>query len=76
MSRLIHASSFLSAANPVKKTILTKAQRVALERKRAAKAPKSWYSNEKLPLTEAVSVLRVSFAALLNYAFSPETYRQ
>lgn len=52
------------AAKPAKKVVLTKAQRAAAERKKAAKAPKSWYAGEKLPLTEAVSVLRVSHGAL------------
>ena len=58
--REFHSAPVLFARVASKKIVLTKAQLAAKARKKAAKAPKNIYDAEKMPLSDAIAVLRVS----------------
>ena len=56
-----HAAAVLLARKQKERAPLTKAQLAAKARKRALKAPKNVYDSEKMPLNDAISVLRVCY---------------
>ena len=62
-----HQSRSFSSSSPVAirkvkaRPVLTKAQQAAKERKKAQKARKNIYENEKMTLEDAIKVLRVSY---------------